>query len=390
MQSFSLRSPSALRFGAGSIASVPEIVDNLAKESRGTAVSGAVLVLSDKGLASTGAPAKLAEALARAGKRAIVVDTVPPEPTDANLDAIAKTIKSEKLGVIVALGGGSVMDAAKILSVLGATDLKTADLADKGVPLPGSPCVMIPTTAGTGAEATPNAIVLFPERKLKIGIVSPYFVPDCVVLDPELTLGLPKKLTASTGIDAFCHLLECFLGKKANVYSDTLAREGMRLLASALPAAYANGADIEARSAAMLAAYYGGACIAASGTNAVHALSYPLGGTYRIPHGVANAILLVPVMSFQKTRIASRLAEAARAIGLQYKGGDAAAADALVEFLRSLVARLEIPTSLHDLGVPLDALDDLAAAAFGVRRLLDNNPIELSLKDIRAIYESVK
>jgi alcohol dehydrogenase len=355
---------------------------------KGGSASEAVLVLSDKGLASTGAPAKLAADLGRAGKRALTIDTVPAEPTDADLDAIAETIKNEKLGVIVALGGGSVMDAAKILSVLATTDWTTAALAERGVPSPGAPCVMIPTTAGTGAEATPNAIVLFPERNLKIGIVSPYFIPDRVVLDPELTLGLPKKLTASTGIDAFCHLLECFVAKKANAYSDTLAREGMRLLIPALPKAYAQGSDLEARSAAMLAAYYGGACIAASGTNAIHALSYPLGGTYRIPHGVANAALLVPVMNYQKSRIAPRLAEAARAIGLSSPRGDDA--DALLDRLRSLVAELGIPKSLGELGVPGEALDGLADAAFGVRRLLDNNPIELTRDDIRAIYESVK
>jgi len=210
------------------------------------------------------------------------------------------------------------------------------------------------------------------------------------VLDPELSVGLPPKLTASTGIDALCHLLECFIGKKANSYSDMCAREGMRLLVPALPAAFKNGGDIEARSAAMLAAYYGGVCIAASGTNAVHALSYPLGGTFRIPHGVANASLLVPVMDFQKDKIAPRLALAGEAMGFPRTGNDKADARSLVDRLRELVTRLQIPTSLSSLNVPATALGDLTEAAFGVRRLLDNNPIELSKEDIRAIYESVR
>jgi alcohol dehydrogenase class IV len=218
-------------------------------------------------------------------------------------------------------------------------------------------------------------------------------MPDRVVLDPELTLGLPPNLTASTGVDAFCHLLECFISKKANPMSDMMAREGMRLLLPALPLVYNNGTDLEARSATLLAAYYGGACIAASGTTAVHALSYPLGGTYRVPHGVSNAALLVPVMSYQKKKIAPRLAEAARAIGLVPAGSGSSAeeeADLLIKSLDNLVKELKIPASLKDLGVPDGALASLTEAAYGVRRLLDNNPVELSRKDIRVIYESVK
>ncbi|MFA6506993.1 MAG: iron-containing alcohol dehydrogenase [Treponemataceae bacterium] len=381
---FSVTSSARARFGVGAVKVIPEIVKDLAS------AGASVLVLTDKGIAGTGTPARVAADLTAAGFKATVVDTVPAEPTDGDLDGIVASIRSSKTNAIVAIGGGSVIDAAKILSVLAGNDWTTARLADSGVPGKGIPCVMVPTTAGTGAEATPNAIVLFPAKNLKVGIVSPYFVPDRVVLDPELSVGLPPKLTASTGVDAFCHLLECFIGKKANPYSDMYAREGMKLLITALPKAYKNGSDIEARSAAMLAAYYGGVCIAASGTTAIHALSYPLGGTFRIPHGVANAALLVPVMDFQKDKIAPRLALAAEAMGFPRTGNDKADARALVDKLRALVTELQIPTSLSALNVPTTALGDLTEAAYGVRRLLDNNPIDLSKEDIRAIYESVR
>lgn len=387
MTQFSVASPARLRFGAGASDAIPEIVAELCPRAESGSL---VLVLTDKGIAGTGVPGKVALSLGSAGFKALVVDSVPPEPTDADLDGIAATLKSSKAVAIVAIGGGSVMDAAKLLAVLTVTELSIAGIAEKGVPGKGLPCVMVPTTAGTGSEATPNAIVLFPAKNLKVGIVSPHFVPERVVLDPALSLGLPPKLTASTGIDALCHLLECFIGKKANPYSDMHAREGMRLLVPALPKAFKDGSDIAARSAAMLAAYYGGVCIAASGTNAIHALSYPLGGTYRIPHGVANAALLVPVMDFQKDLIAPRLAEAAAAMGYPRTGDDKADARVLVAHLRDLVSELQIPSSLSALGVPADALDSLTEAAFGVRRLLDNNPIELSKDDIRSIYESVK
>lgn len=382
---FSIASPSRLEFGPGKLALVPSIVKTLTP-------SGLVLVLSDKGVAGTGAPARVVEALGSVGYTVSLVDSVPPEPSIHDLDRVAAGLKGSA-AAIVAIGGGSVMDAAKILAVLAGKGWSTAELAERGVPGRGIPTVMIPTTAGTGSESTPNAIVLFPEKNLKVGIVSPYFMPDRVVLDPELILGLPPKLTASTGVDAFCHLLECFISKKANPMSDMMAREGMRLLLPALPLAYKNGSDIEARSATLLAAYYGGACIASSGTTAIHALSYPLGGTYRVPHGVSNAALLVPVMSYQKKKIAPRLAEAARAIGLVGAGGGSGAdeeADLLLQSLDSLVKELKIPTSLKDLGVSDGALASLTEAAYGVRRLLDNNPVDLSREDIRAIYELVK
>ncbi len=382
---FSIASPSRLEFGPGKLALVPSIVKTLTP-------SGLVLVLSDKGVSQTGTPSKVVEALGSVGYTVSLVDSVPPEPSIHDLDRVAAGLKGSA-AAIVAIGGGSVMDAAKILAVLAGKGWSTAELAERGVPGRGIPTVMIPTTAGTGSESTPNAIVLFPEKNLKVGIVSPYFMPDRVVLDPELILGLPPKLTASTGVDAFCHLLECFISKKANPMSDMMAREGMRLLLPALPLAYKNGSDIEARSATLLAAYYGGACIASSGTTAIHALSYPLGGTYRVPHGVSNAALLVPVMSYQKKKIAPRLAEAARAIGLVGAGGGSGAdeeADLLLQSLDSLVKELKIPTSLKDLGVPDGALASLTEAAYGVRRLLDNNPVDLSREDIRAIYELVK
>ncbi len=382
---FSIASPSRLEFGPGKLALVPSIVKTLTP-------SGLVLVLSDKGVSQTGTPSKVVEALGSVGYTVSLVDSVPPEPSIHDLDRVAAGLKGSA-AAIVAIGGGSVMDAAKILAVLAGKGWSTAELAERGVPGRGIPTVMIPTTAGTGSESTPNAIVLFPEKNLKVGIVSPYFMPDRVVLDPELILGLPPKLTASTGVDAFCHLLECFISKKANPMSDMMAREGMRLLLPALPLAYKNGSDIEARSATLLAAYYGGACIASSGTTAIHALSYPLGGTYRVPHGVSNAALLVPVMSYQKKKIAPRLAEAARAIGLVGAGGGSGAdeeADLLLQSLDSLVKELKIPTSLKDLGVPDGALASLTEAAYGVRRLLDNNPVDLSREDIRTIYELVK
>ena len=372
-----------MHFGPGSVSQIPGIIANICNSS------STIVLATDKNIVATGTPGRIVSSLRDAGYRVAMLDSIPAEPTDHDLDILAGKVRIAKASAIVAIGGGSVMDATKILSVLAIHSITTTELAEQGVPGKGLPSLMVPTTAGTGAEATPNAIVLFPSKKLKIGVVSPYFIPEQVILAPELTIGLPSYLTASTGIDALCHLLECFLGKKANAFSDMYALEGLRLMMSALPAAFHNGSDLEARSKAMLGAYYGGVCIAASGTNAVHALSYPLGGIYRIPHGVANAVLLVPVMKYQKDLITARLAMVAEAMGCGRTGIDAVDASAVVERLRSLVTELNIPTSLERFGVGVSDLDMLTDAAYGVRRLLDNNPIEMDKNDIKAIYREV-
>ena len=348
-----------------------------------------ILILTDRGLTSTGIPSRIGAFLSQSGYIVRMSDIVPPEPTDGDLDSIVNLVKSSQVEIIVAVGGGSVIDAAKVLSVLLVHGGTTGNLVESGVPGPGLPIIAIPTTAGTGSEATPNAIVLFPDKKIKAGIISPHFMPACVVLDPSLTTGLPPALTASTGIDALCHLLECYIGKKANSFSDMVALQGMGLLMSALPAAFKNGNDLEARAAMMLAAYYGGVCIASSGTNAIHALSYPLGGKYRVPHGLANAALLLPVMDFQKQRIAASLACVSRSIGYATNADDQADAQILIDSLHTLISELGIPTRLADFDIPVEALDELTEAAYSVRRLLDNNPIELSKADIRTIYESM-
>lgn len=386
MISFSIVAPRRLEFGVGKIALVSDIVKTLA-------AAGKILVLSDKGVVGTGVPAKIVKTLENQGYSVSLVDTVPAEPSTYDLDAIAMSLRGENIAAIVAIGGGSVMDASKVLAILIDKSWSIIELVERGVPGRNIPTVMIPTTAGTGSESTPNAIIYAPEKKVKVAIVSPYFIPEWIILDPEITVSLPPEMTASTGVDALCHLLECFISKKANPISDMMAKDGMRLLLSALPKAYRNGTDIEARSACLLAAYYGGACIAASSTTAIHALSYPLGGAYRVPHGVSNALLLVPVMKYQKNKIASRLAEAAGAIGLVSATEGLSVeecANIFIDHLDTLIKGLKLPTHLKELGVPDGALTSLAEAAYRVRRLLDNNPVDLSQEDILAIYKSVK
>jgi alcohol dehydrogenase class IV len=250
--------------------------------------------------------------------------------------------------------------------------------------------IMIPTTAGTGAEVTPNAIVAVPERQLKIGVVSPAMVPDHVVLDPFMVKTLPRALAAATGIDALAHCLECYTGNKANTLSDLYAAEGLDLiLNNILPAC---GKDsIEAKNRMQLAACYGGLAITASGTTAVHALSYPLGGRYHIPHGVSNAMLLVPVMRFNAPACQDRLAAAYDRCVHTPEGRktDAEKSEYLLAWLERLVKELDIPVSLAPWGVTEQDVDSLARSAMEVGRLLSNNRREVTIDDAKTLYREI-
>jgi alcohol dehydrogenase len=250
------------------------------------------------------------------------------------------------------------------------------------------PTVVVPTTAGTGSEATPNSIILVPEDELKVGIVSPLLMPDAVILDPLLTLTLPAHITASTGMDALTHAIECYCSKKGNPFSDLYGLEAIRLIARSIRRAHEHGRDVQARSDMLLGAFYGGVCIATSSTTAVHALAYPLGGKYRIAHGLSNAMLLPFVMEFNLEGSEPRFASMARAMGLPVDGlADRAAGEKMIEALYDLNADLGIKSSLRGFDITPQDLDGLVEGAAKVTRLLDNNPRPMSKSNMRAVYE---
>ena len=247
---------------------------------------------------------------------------------------------------------------------------------------------MIPSTAGTGAEATPNAIVGVPERDLKIGIVNPEMIADFVLLDGRMIKNLPKPIAAATGVDALCHAIECFTSAKANPISDTFALEALDLIMNNIIEACTNPEALTAKRNMLLGSFYAGVAITASGTTAVHALSYPLGGKYHIAHGVSNAILLTPVMKFNEPAIKDLLAVAYDRVikeGHQDWSVDEKSAY-MISQLDEIVKVLEIPTSLKTFNVPEEDLDGLVAAGMEVTRLLVNNKREVTPEDARAIY----
>ena len=247
----------------------------------------------------------------------------------------------------------------------------------------------IPTTAGTGAEATPNAIVAVPEERMKVGIVNRTMIPDYIILDPVVLSNIPKSVAAATGIDALCHAIECFTGNKANRFSDFFALESLSLILNNIEKCLNDHTDIVAREKMLLASFYAGVAITTSGTTAVHALSYPLGGRYHIAHGISNAILLVPVMKFNEDAIRDRLA-------IVYDKCIFGGLSAPEEKSQAVIARLEeitdnagIPKNLEDFGVVKDDIDDLVDSAMKVTRLLSNNAKPVGPADAVSIYSEI-
>ena len=283
------------------------------------------------------------------------------------------------------------MDAAKLASIiLGAPYSLRELMADAKIAKKYIKTVMLPTTCGTGSEATCNAIVAIPEQESKQGIVNNCMIPDYVILDVNMIAKLPQKIIAATGVDALAHVVECYTSKKATMLSDTYAKEGAVKLFRNIRRAYNTADDMEAKAEMMLGAFYGGVAITGSGTTAVHALSYPLGGKYHIPHGVSNAILFAHVMEFNKDACKERLAELCEAIYPEYaaKSTDEKA-DKVIAEIAAIVKETNIPTSLLEFGVKPEDIDFLVNAGSQQQRLLVNNCKELSLDDIRFIYQKV-
>ena len=354
--------------------------------------AGKVAIFTDRGILATGLVDLPMAKIREAGKEVVVFSDLPPEPTYMQAQKLVDEFRQSGADFIVAVGGGSAMDTAKLASLLVTDKYTIRDLLDD--PMLGVktvPTCLIPTTAGTGSEATQNAIVGVPEKELKIGIVNPSMIPDYVILDAEMIRNLPRKIAAATGIDAMAHAIECFTSNKANPFSDTFALEAFDLIMNNIENACDDPTAMEAKNNMQIAAFYGGAAIACSGTTAVHALSYPLGGKYHIAHGVSNAILLVPVMEFNEPAIRERLAIAYdRVVHGEKECTTVEEKSAwVVRRMGEIVKHLDIPTSLKEFNVSPDDLDSLVEAGMQVTRLLVNNMRKVTADDARRIYQQV-
>lgn len=369
--------------GANSLDQLPEKLSLLDRPIR------RIALITQPVMESNGVADRVVAALKAKDIQALIVRDVQPEPTIENVESVySEQIEPFGPDAVLSIGGGSVLDAAKLFAVRLTNQQPLREwLGMDLIRTPGVPLILVPTTSGTGSEVTPNAIVTLPDEALKVGIVSRHLLPQLVILDATLTLGLPKPITAATGMDAFIHALESYISTKANPISDMFAMESMRLIGANLLEAYENGQSLKAREAMLLGSMYGGLALTAAGTAAVHALAYPLGGMFNITHGVANSMLLPHVMAFNLDASVGRLAKVAYALQIaQYHDDEETAAQKLVARLREWTTALEIPQDLRKFGVLEAHVDALAVAASKVTRLLGNNPKPLGLDDIKAIY----
>jgi alcohol dehydrogenase class IV len=331
---------------------------------------------------------------ALAGLRAAGVETwtfadVVPDPPEAMVLAAVTEARRQAIDGVVALGGGSSLDTAKLLAVLAPSDQPLAGIYGAGL-VRGErlPLLLTPTTAGTGSEVTPIAIVTTGAAEKK-GVVAPQLLPDWAVLDPELTLALPAQVTAATGVDAMVHAIEAYTSKlRKNPISDCLAREALRRLAANIARACATPRDLDARSDMLLGSMLAGMAFANAPVAAVHALAYPLGGRFHVPHGLANALVLPHVLAFNMPAALPLYAELAPILfpGLAPLPAPDRAAG-LVEGLRALAPALGMPTRLAEVGVSRGHLPLLAEDAMQQTRLLINNPREMTYEAALGIYQ---
>ena len=378
-EQYKLIMPKTIYGGLNAISNVREIVKDVKK----------VAIFTYENVYETGLINTIIDILDEKGIPFKVFKDLPVEPTYIQAQDVVDRFNLSEADFIIAVGGGSVIDVAKLVSVLNTDKYTVKDLLEEpGIAEKTIRTLMIPTTAGTGAEATPNAIVTVPEKSLKVGIVSNEMIADYVILDAEMIRNLPSSIAASTGIDALAHALECYTSKKANPFSDLYSLGAFELIINNIESAC--DGNMEAKLNMLLASFYAGIAITASGTTGVHALSYPLGGKYHIPHGISNAIMLMPVMRFNEPSIRSLLVGAYNRVwpyGNIEK--DEEKSTWVLDYIEKIIRNLGIPQNLTSFGINRDEVDELVKNGMEVKRLLVNNMREITAADARAMYLQV-
>ncbi len=381
-QTFTVTQPTQIQFGAGAIANLAETVKNFNGSK--------VFLVVDPGLVEAGLITPITATLKKAKIPFTLYDKIDPEPGLKLADKGARLAKKAKCDCVVGVGGGSAMDVAKAIAILITNGGKAVDYLGLGlIKKPGVPKIMVPTSSGTGAEVTFTAVFINEKTGSKGGMNGDHLYPDAAILDPELTTSLPPHVTAFTGIDALTHALEAYTSTQAHLISEMYSLEAISLIADNLPAAYANGDNIPARSAMLMGSLLGGKALATAGVGLVHAMAYPMGGMFGIPHGLANAVLLPYVVEYNLIGNLEKFAIVAETLGQNTDDLTLRESASLcVGALFNLNDDVGIPATLKDLDIPFDAIPEMAEIALTVTRPVENNPRKPSLEDVIAIYQT--
>jgi len=377
-RNISIYFPSKLVFGNGTLSQLKGEVERLHSKK--------ILIITIEPLLLRLAP--IVKELQADGIEVKIDNSIVTEPYFSDFKKLLEKISSFDPDLIIGVGGGSVLDVAKLVAAQLGNEQKLEEYVGIGL-LNGrsKKLVCLPATAGTGSEVSPNAILVDDADGQKKGIISQHLVPDVVIVDPLLTVSLPSSITAATGIDALTHCLEAYTNKFAHLLIDLYAYKGMELIAANIVHAVKNGKDEDARSAVALGSVYGGICLGPVNTAGVHALSYPLGSLYHLPHGLSNALLLPYVMQYNLEAAPCRYAAAAIALGCARKENDLETARAGVEKIKKLIIDCGLPLKLREVGVKDEEIPGMAKDAMKIQRLLKNNPREMTLEDAIRIYK---
>ena len=370
--------PNAIRFGAGRIAELPDAC----------AAAGIrkPLLVTDKGLAPLPITAKALDILEAAGLGRAVFSEVDPNPNEKNLDAGLAVYREGGHDGVIAFGGGSGLDLGKMVAFMAGQTRPVWDFEDIGDWWTRAdsnviaPIIAVPTTAGTGSEVGRASVLTNSETHEKKIIFHPKVLPTVVIADPELTVGMPPAITAGTGMDAFAHCLEAYCSPHFHPMSQGIALEGLRLVKTYLPRAYADGADIEARGQMMAAAAMGAVAFQ-KGLGAIHALSHPIGAMHNTHHGTTNAVVMQPVLKFNRAAIEERIGWASAYLGIE--GGF----DGFYAFVGELNKSLGIPANLTELGVKNADMDALVKSALADPST-GGNPVEMTAENTRTLFEA--
>lgn len=378
MAAYDFRTVPHIHVGRGATAQLSRVCASLIGNAR------RIFLVTDAGVRKLGLIDAAVESLEAAGLDVHIFDQVvadPPKDVVLMAEDQARAFGAE---IVIGLGGGSSMDTAKLIALLLGSDQALKDMYGvNNATGPRLPLVLIPTTAGTGSEVTPISVITIGEST-KMGVNAPPLYADIAVLDAELTLGLPRAVTAATGIDAMVHAIEGYTSKiEKNPISDSLALAGLRKLHGAIERACLDGDDVQAREDMLTGALLAGQAFANAPVGAVHALAYPLGGVFHIPHGLSNSLMLPPVLRYNAEAAEPLYAELASHLGLH------ASTDGLVEEMERIADVVGIETRLSQLGISHNDLPRLAEEAMDVKRLLVNNPRDMTLDAALACYEAV-
>ncbi|MGZ3514452.1 MAG: iron-containing alcohol dehydrogenase [Thermodesulfobacteriota bacterium] len=373
-------SPNRVLFGIGA----SREIGKEAKALGGTKV----LIVTDPGVVNSGLVSSLRANLEEAGMKVFLFDRVEPEPSASLVDESAQLTKENGVDVVIGVGGGSSLDIAKGASLLASNPGKVLDYCGLDlIPKRGLPKILVPTTAGTGSEVTRVFVLTDKRDNMKKVVFSNYALPELALVDPMLTISMPSKVTADSGMDALVHAIETYVSMNATPFSDLLASKAIELIAKYLPMAFAKGENIEARYHMSLASLLAGMAFASGGLGAVHALAYPLGTEYHLPHGRTNAIMLAHVMEFNSIGNRSRYALIAEMMGKREVTSDLRAGVVkAVEAVVQLLDDVQIPYHLKDYGIPKEAIPKLVEGGMRQARLFVPNPRDLREKDVEAIY----